>query len=286
MAFSRQSRPWSKYERDVSREIRAKYPEASVRRNVRLIGQRSGLRRQIDVLVREHFNGRVVRTVVDTKHYGRRVDVTTVEAFIGLLSDVQADRGILIAPVGYTKGALRRAYRDDVDVDLDIVTFGEFKTWQADAALPYAGRNAVLLPAPLGWVIDATRRTGMLACLYRRGLTLEEAAETKEWMYVNLWDRVGAVKTVAALIREQNVGLLTQEAEISVRTLRWLRPRHALVRRAAVPSYPSLEITGFVQFTNAIFFAVLFTPPETERRNTRKLEYILGKVLPIRVSEV
>jgi len=56
-----------------------------------------------------------------------------------------------------------------------------------------------------------------------------------------------------------------------------------MVRRAAVPSYPSLEITGFVQFTNFIFFAVLFTPPEIERRNTRKLEYVLAKVLPMHI---
>jgi hypothetical protein len=49
--------------------------------------------------------------------------------------------------------------------------------------------------------------------------------------------------------------------------------------------YPTTEITGFVEFPKSVFFVVLFTPLVAERRNVRKLEYMLKKVLPISIRQ-
>ena len=64
----------------------------------------------------------------------------------------------MVSVKGYSKAALLRASNDDVDLDLEIVSLGDFRQWQAAGAIPYAGRNAILLPAPLGWVVDGKRR--------------------------------------------------------------------------------------------------------------------------------
>lgn len=177
---------WQTYERDVLEELRAKYPRADVAHNVRLHGRRSGQLRQIDVLITEQSGVRTEQTIVEAKRHSRKVDVKTVESFLGLLADVGASRGILICPKGYTRGALQRAFREDVDLDLDIFTLAELREWQASVAIPFAGKHGVVLPTPFGWVVDGERRDGTLACLYRRGLTLERAGEAKEWMYVNI----------------------------------------------------------------------------------------------------
>ena len=73
------------------------------------------------------------------------------------------------------------------------------------------------------------------------------------------------------------------QAIISVREIPGREGARTCMRRAEIQRYPTPEITGFVEFPMSIFFAVLFTPRPTERRNIRKLEYLLKKVLPISV---
>ena len=58
----------------------------------------------------------------------------------------------------------------------------------------------------------------------------------------------------------------------------------ACVRHADVPQYPSAEITGFIDFQSFIAFVVLFTPMATERRNVRKLEYLVENAVPIAIA--
>jgi hypothetical protein len=279
---------WRQFEREVKAELEGKYPASAIRHDVRLPGVLSGAQRQIDVLVEECLSCGSVRTAVDAKHHGRRIDVKEVESFIGLLHDTQVQRGIMVSASGYTGAALTRAFRDDVDLDLDIFTLEEFKQWQAAGAIPYSGRNAILLPAPFGWVVDGERYHGAVARLYRRGLTFDQAAGQHEFMYVNLWDRRLPVDSLESLLarQERDIRSHSPDAVISVRELPTAVGSRACIRRADIVGYPTAEITGFVEFTESIFFSVLFTPLVVERRNVRKLEYILQRVLPISVRHV
>jgi hypothetical protein len=136
--------PWKLYERDIHQELSSKYPGAVVLHDTSLPGLRSGIPRQIDILLEEHTPAGTIRTIVEAKYHSRAIDVQEVETFIGTLNDVAIGRGVMISPVGYTKAAMMRAYRDDVDVDLDIFTLQDFKEWQADLAIPFAGRNGAM----------------------------------------------------------------------------------------------------------------------------------------------
>lgn len=276
---------WRKYEREVHAELTSKYPNATIDFDVKLPGSRSGTDRQIDILLEEVLPGGRVVTAIDAKHHARRIDVKQVEAFLGLLQDIQVDRGIMVSALGYTQAAMTRAFRDDVDLDLDVFSLADFKQWQAAGAIPYSGRNAVLLSAPLGWVVDGANHAGTIARLYRRGLTFEEATRQLEFMYVNLWDRVGSVDSLDALLAKQTTDIIGHRpnAQLFVREMFSSSGRRACIRRAEIPEYPTAELTGFVEFPQSIFFAVLFTPLAVERRNVRKLEYILKEVLPISV---
>jgi hypothetical protein len=171
---------WQLYEREIHEELQSKYPDAVVTHNVKVPGCKSGVSRQIDILVEERTPGGMVSTAVEAKYHARAIAVKDVEAFIGLLNDVAIGRGVMIAPRGYSEAAFARAYRDDVDVDLDVFTLDEFKAWQADLAIPFAGRNGILMPAPFGWAVDFRGHQRALAWLYQRGRTFEQAWQLPE----------------------------------------------------------------------------------------------------------
>ena len=276
---------WRQFERAVHSELTYKFPTSTIRHDVRLAGTLSGTSRQIDVLVEEQLPSGQVRTAIDAKQRARRIDVKEIESFIGLLRDIGVARGIVVSASGYTEAALARAFRDDVDLDLDIFTLEEFQRWQAAGAIPYAGPNAVLLPAPFGWVVDGQRVPGCIARLYRRGLMFDEAAREHEFMYVNLWDRQPPIDSLDALLAQQAADIRSHapDAAITIRDVPASMGRRGCVRRADISGYPTAEITGFIEFPKSIFFAVLFTPLVVERRNVRKLEYMLQKTLPISV---
>jgi hypothetical protein len=56
------------------------------------------------------------------------------------------------------------------------------------------------------------------------------------------------------------------------------------LRIADVQRYGCLEATGFVEFSEAIFFAVLLTPKETQRSNLRRLESVLRQAMPVNLK--
>jgi len=57
------------------------------------------------------------RIIIDAKARSRRIDVTHVEAFRGLMEDVGATHGYLVCPRGHTSAAQRRA-QDAVSIRL------------------------------------------------------------------------------------------------------------------------------------------------------------------------
>lgn len=279
---------WSDYENEIFEFFRSTFPDAEIRRNVPVEGRYSKVSRQIDILIEDYIAGNRFRTIVDGKFFSSKIDVKEVECFIGMLNDVEAHKGILITQKGYSKAAINRAHYDQLDLDLDILNFKELKQFQGVAAIPYAGSNAVLIPAPFGWVIDAKRREDFVAALYQRGLTLEDAAIQKEWMYINFWEKSPEAKTLEELTELQDERLREQFRNVKINYLQTIKRTDArvLLRKADIPSYPTPEYTGFIEFKDFIFFAALFTPVELAKRNIRKLEYVMAKVIPGKIKDI
>lgn len=126
--------------------------------NVRIRGAVSGVQRQIDVLV----NSRVVdgvdrRVIVDAKLRRRKIDVTDVEQFEGMMRDCRARSGVLVCSAGYTRGAERRAERAIrlslvTPEQLDASDFWEWYPCLGGCATARTQRNAgyVLYNQPFG----------------------------------------------------------------------------------------------------------------------------------------
>lgn len=109
-------------------------PDASVQHNVMLDGIDSETKRQIDVLVEQNIGQYTIRIVIDCKDYSKPVDVKGVEEFHGLVQDVRAHKGALVCPAGFTKSALKRAKKLQIDLYRPVST-GKHK-WQAKVTAP------------------------------------------------------------------------------------------------------------------------------------------------------
>lgn len=273
---------WRAYEDQVFALFREHLPQARLRQNVKLRGRFSKRKRQIDILIVEKTPAGKLRTVVDTKHFGRKVNVKAVDGLAGFAEDVGAERGMLITNVGYTRAALRRAFYAPRDLELDILNFSELQRFQTFTAIPYAGNKGFLVPAPLGWVIDATRTRSCLAMMYQRGFDAATARGRKEFIYVNFWDRRKHPLSAKELDDIQSANL-RQTSPAAIRRRETIHRPDAVTRLrvADVKSYGCLEVTGFLEFRDVIFFAVLLTPKETQRPNIRRLESVLRQAIPI-----
>ncbi len=106
------SRPgWEVYERMIARLIADQLSIGlCVTPNARVEGRISGRQRQVDVLIdARHDTDNSRRIIVDAKSKKRKIDVKDVEAFRGMMEDVDATHGFLVCPAGHTKAAERRA---------------------------------------------------------------------------------------------------------------------------------------------------------------------------------
>jgi predicted Mrr-cat superfamily restriction endonuclease len=104
-------------------------PQAEVLHNVKLPSRTTSTTRQIDVLVKQRIGQYEMKIVIDSKDYKVPVDVKGVEEFYGLVTDVGANKGVLVCPAGFTKAAKERAEGFLIDLYRPVDT-GDHK-WKA-----------------------------------------------------------------------------------------------------------------------------------------------------------
>ena len=121
---------WEKYEEQIFEKLNELFPSSSIKKNQNIKGRYSERSRQIDILVRSESIGRELIIVIDCKKFSKRIDVKTVESFIGFSEDVAAHIGIMITNIGYSKSAEKRAKNHHKDIQLDIVEFENFDDYE------------------------------------------------------------------------------------------------------------------------------------------------------------
>ena len=125
---------WKRFEDLAAHIQRTLAPGAIVEQNVRIVGKRSGVKREIDIVVRMKAGQYDLFVAIDCKDYNRKVDVKAVEEFIGLAKDVGANKGAMIGSRGFTDAAKTRAR--DAGIDLYTLVDAEAHEWQAYVTIP------------------------------------------------------------------------------------------------------------------------------------------------------
>lgn len=277
---------WKEYEDIIFVECKANFPNDSIQKNVQQKGRYSKRSRQIDILIEQTFNGRTIKTVIDCKYYNRKVDVKKVESFIGMIDDLNVDRGILITDLGYTKAALDRAYFNPRHIELDIYSINDFKEkFQSSIAIPYVSKYGVFIIAPLGYCIDCSRNGFSQCTLYQKGLTFEEAAANYEFSYAGIYMKSNEVSSVFDLNDSQVLSMKNHYRKFRYEMINpEITPKEPiLIRLAEYDNKPFIEITGIIEFEDFLFFVVWFCTKNTKMRNLRKLEVLLSRTIPVNI---
>lgn len=89
------------------------YKNAKVTRNAFLLGK-SGVQRQIDVLIDAKSNNFDIRIVIEAKNYNKKIGIEIIEALNTKLTDVGGNLGVVVCPLGFTEGAIKEAERCDI----------------------------------------------------------------------------------------------------------------------------------------------------------------------------
>jgi Restriction endonuclease len=129
---------WKKFEQLAAAIQRELAPEARVTENAKLKGK-SGSEREIDILIEQEAGQFDLRIAIDCKDYKNPVDVKDVEAFIGLVEDVAANKGAMIASNGFTVTAKSRAIGAGLDLFRLIDTANH--KWQSYVSIPAVLRD-------------------------------------------------------------------------------------------------------------------------------------------------
>lgn len=89
--------------------------EVKIERDVVLQG-RSGVTRQIDVLLRHRQNFYEHLVIIECKYLRRAVTRAVVDALATAVQDLGAARGVIFSSSGFQKGAVRQARHENVDL--------------------------------------------------------------------------------------------------------------------------------------------------------------------------
>ena len=278
---------WKNYEKIIYEDFKQTYPDAHITHDVRIAGRYSKEDRQIDILIEDQVADYPIKIVVDTKYRSRKIHVKEVEEFIAMVEDVGANLGVIITPKGYSEAAIKRAHNGPCDIDLDIVNFDDLSINQGKLGIPYSGKNAITLYAPIGWIVDNSKHHQWPACLYQRGLTLETALKNKEFSYLNFWYKDDVASSITGLVAVQNQGMKESYTNVHIKEIRAPNRRdgrNTYIRVVSAKELPFLEVTGFIDCDDYIVFFVLFTREELKNKNMRKLACILQYSLPFKIN--
>lgn len=125
---------WKRFE-DLAAQIQKSLaPYASVIQNDKILGRNSGVYREIDIAIRKNIGQYELLIVIDCKDYKKPVDVKGVEEFIGLVKDVGANKGALIAAMGFSEAAKNRA--NSAGIDLHRLIDTDPHEWQMYVTIP------------------------------------------------------------------------------------------------------------------------------------------------------
>jgi hypothetical protein len=275
---------WKQFEKEIVSELKACNKDIYVMTSLYRVGKISGRKRQIDILIEEGYGKEKITTVIDGKFYNKKVDIKKAESFIGMLQDLGVKRGLIISQKGLTKSAIKRIENDPLEIGYDILDLGSLMPFQGAGGIPYSGGQGVLLKSPFGWIIDARRRLGMVAALYQRGKSFEDAIDGGEFMYINYWHNKNG-DNLKKCLKQQEKTL----SEGGFKTWEYLKLKvrddaKVKLRIAPHPKQNTVEYTGFVEFKEATFFCVLRTTRNAEKKNKEKLINILSTILPVTIK--
>lgn len=125
---------WLRFEKLVAKVQQELAPNAVVTHDDHIRGQDSEELRQIDITVKQNIGQYEMLIAIDCKDYKVPVDVKDIEQFIGLVKDIKANKGVMVAANGFTDTAKRIGGKAGLNLYRLIDT--EAHDWQTYVSIP------------------------------------------------------------------------------------------------------------------------------------------------------
>lgn len=280
---------WNLYEHLVHEKFRELYPNADIQYNIGIRGAKSKRSRQIDTFITNTINDTTYRIVIDAKYYNKKINVRSVESFIAYLSDIGAEKGILVSGAGFSKTAQTRIDNDDSDIELRILTMEELPN--------FVGLYAVVIKGPIEfsfeshpkWLVNSKNPTpDAIAKIHPKRYDLPAAIANKEYMYATIaihfdqeynriegYDFNDFIKTLMDGMFEKNRSLkqITHEPFVEVDG----NPTFILVGEMDTTT----EYLAVIDYEDYTILFGLVTPNNKREENLKALGFFVAQVNPI-----
>ena len=125
---------WKSYEDLIHQIYTELEPVATVIKNDHIRGGISGQIREVDISVRTKVEDQDILIIIQVKHHKKRADITFIDAFVSVIKDLDASKGVLICSAGFTKGA--KEYASRLKIDLYTAHVASKKQWQTEIKIP------------------------------------------------------------------------------------------------------------------------------------------------------
>jgi hypothetical protein len=125
---------WKEFEKLVARIQADLAGNGIVTHDDKIVGNVSGVERQIDVSIRSRIGQYDILIVIECKDHRRPLDVKDVEEFIGLAQDVGANKAAMVAAKGFSEAAKNRAIPAGLEL-YQVVDSGDHP-WKTESSVP------------------------------------------------------------------------------------------------------------------------------------------------------
>lgn len=180
---------WKNYEKKVYEYFQKRFPQALIKKNIKLPGNLTHTKREIDILIETQVYGFGFQIAIECKNWNHKLDIEDVGAFIDKLKDVGITKGIMISKYGYSKPAHQRA-RSELHVQLQVLNFENLPEFYGFWGVAYRGDIGAIISAPNGWVVNSNIKKemliDMLCLIHPCEFSPEESGKNRQFMYFNL----------------------------------------------------------------------------------------------------
>lgn len=116
----------------------------------KIIKDRNGIDREIDVYWEFEFAGVVYKTAIECKDYKRQISIEKIDALIGKIEDIPGMRGVFATTKGYQKGAKTKAKKYNIELlVVREIKDTDFVDKNGNPLISKISMNIVALPFPV-----------------------------------------------------------------------------------------------------------------------------------------
>lgn len=283
---------WKKYEKNVLDYFQSRFPYALIRKNVKLKGRLSGIKREIDILIESQIFGCSIQIAIECKNWKSKLDVSDVGAFIDKLKDVGISKGVMISKLGYSSGAYQRA-KSEIELQLQVLDFENMPDFYGFWGNPYRGNFGALISAPNGWVVNSKipdeLRMNLLCFLHPFELSPEKSMGNKQFMYFQIFPVIGEDDLHKAFEDQDKIVLKKdKKAKINYWKEQVGNGREGTIKYRQIDYYNDdyTEFTGGVTTDDFFAYCVYSVSKDFMPDDLARLKYVMSELYLVKIDGI